>query len=194
MGRPMYLNAMWVHEDGVGAETVELGVVDGALLVYPIVDERGAFGSGRDHCEEREIINIKSGIRSGMYLFREGDEVRGFDMDIDELGDAVLGYCGVGEREHESHLLEHRELHFEKLDRCAAYGERGVGCDGGRKEEHGIGRVLGDRIGDVHRYLRLPVDGERGRADAFDTHTKIAQVSADFLDLVVGGCVLDDGG
>ena len=95
----------------------------------------------------------------------------------------------------EAHLLEHRQLDLEELDRHPADRDRGLGDDRGREQRHRLDRVLARaRSRRRRRCPRQPVTVQRGGADALDRHAQLLQVEAEVLDHVVGRRVADHRG
>jgi len=66
-------------EVGARAEAVELGVIDGPLLIHPVVDEGRASRLGRDDSEEGEIVDIEPRVRARMNLLGDGNKLGGLN-------------------------------------------------------------------------------------------------------------------
>ena len=94
----------------------------------------------------------------------------------------------------EAHLLQHRELDLQELDRHPAHRQLGLGDDRRGQQAHRLDRVLGGGVVDVH------VDARRRRARSAwscrcprPVTPSCLQEEAQVLDHVVGGGVADDG-
>ena len=89
--RALYRDAVRVEEAGRRAEAIELGVVDSALLVDPVVDECHAFGLCGYDGEEGKVVDVETRVRTSVNLFRECDELGRLYGNVSKLRDAVFG-------------------------------------------------------------------------------------------------------
>ena len=80
--RAFYRDAMRVVQARHRTEAVQLGVIDGALFIRPIVDEGRPLGLRRDNGEEGQVINVESRVGARVNLLGEGDELGRFYMNI----------------------------------------------------------------------------------------------------------------
>src|SRR6266403_208151 len=141
---------MRIEQEGSCAKVVELGVVDGTFLKYPVVDERVALGLGCYDCEKRKVVDVKSRIRTRVNALRKGDKLRRLDMNIGEFGDAVFGNARIRDREAQVHFLENRELYLKEFDRGSAHRKPGLCGGSSSDEEHGVRRVLSNGVLGIH--------------------------------------------
>ena len=139
------------------------------------------------------VVDVQAGERHRVDLVDRRLQLGGPDGQVHQAGTAVVG--GVLRRAVvvEAHLLQHRELDLQELDRHPADRQLRLGDDRGGQQAHRLDRVLGGGVVDVHVDVRHAVHGERRGADALDPYAERLQEEAQVLDHVVGGGVADDG-
>lgn len=184
---------MGIDEGDFGAEFTELGEVDGAVFVDPVVDEGATVGGGADDGEEGEIVDVEAGEGHGVDFVGWGGESGFFKGDVDEAGATVVGEIFGAEIEVEAHVFEDFEFDFEEFDGSSSDGDFGFSDDTGGDETHGFDGVFARAVLDVFADLRFAVDGDGRGADAFDFNTELFEVEADVLDHVVAAGVSDGG-
>ena len=81
---------MRVGKKRLGAEFIELFVVDRSALVDPIVNECCATRLRRDHREKGEIIDVKSGVGTGLDFLRKSDKARRKSTKVNEVCAPIL--------------------------------------------------------------------------------------------------------
>ena len=187
-------HAVRVEQLDLAAELVELGQVDRAVLVDPVVQQCLALGDGRDHGEERQVVDVEAGERHRVDLVERSAQHGALGDDVDQPGLAVEGGVLRATLVGEAHLLQGRELDLHELDRHPADGDLGAGHDRRGEQRHRLDGVLGRRVLEVDVDLLQARDGERGGADALDGHAELLQVEAQVLDHVVRRGVADHGG
>lgn len=64
---------MDVGELDVGIELVQLGVVDGAVFVNPVMDERATFCGGGNWYKVWQVVDVDAREWVGFELVLEGD-------------------------------------------------------------------------------------------------------------------------
>ena len=154
-GRALDHHPVRVEQLDLAAELVELGEVDRAVLVDPVVEQRLALRDRRDHREERQVVDVEARERHRVDLVERGGAaatawvVRSTSRVWPLARDVLLGAVVA-----EAHLLEQRQLDLEELDRHPPDGDRRLGDDGGGEQRHRLDRVLGRRVVDVDVDLR----------------------------------------
>src|SRR3990167_1633778 len=140
--RAVDIDAVRVGKKHTGAELFHFHVVDGAVLVDPVVDERPAFGLRRYGNEERKIVYVDARIRARGYFLGRRGELRGKHGDIGEYRAAILGGVLGTVLVLLAHLSERHELQFEKVERATLDGYFRLGRRRKRDEEHRFYRVF----------------------------------------------------
>lgn len=194
LGRPVNENTVRVCEHSVGAELVEFGKVDGALFVHPVVDEGLPGSLRRDDREEREIVDVESGVDTRMDLFVERHQLGRLSGDIDQLGGAVVAEIRFRLLVLKAHFFKLEKLELQELNRTTGDSDAGVGHNRCSKEKHAVGRVFRQSIFNINVNVFHTGYFEGGCTKSLNSYSEVLQESTHLLHHVVSGGVLDDGG
>lgn len=137
-----------VDHGDFAVEFTELGEVDSAVFVDPVVDECAAFCGGGDDSEEGEAVDVEAGKWHGVDFVGWGDEVGFMESDVDEACTVVVGEIFVGEGEFLVHEFESFEFDGEELDWGACDCNFGFSDDTCSDETHGFDRVFAGGVFD----------------------------------------------
>src|SRR3989344_4144682 len=191
--RAVDVDAVRVGKKHAGAEFFHFHIVDSAVLVHPVMDERAAFGLRRDRHEERKIVYVDARIRARGYFLGRRGELRGKHGDIGEYRAAILGGVLGTVLVLLAHLSERHELQFEKVERATLDGYFRLGRRRKRDEEHGFYRIFAR----IHFYIPVVIihtvhDECRG-PDTLYLYSAQLKKNTEVLHHVIGTRVLDDG-
>lgn len=91
MGGPFDIDAMSIDHGDIGIQFTELGEIDGAVFVEPIVDKGAAVSGGGDKREEGEVVDVDTGKWHGVdFVF--GSTKGAFPYrDINKTSTAIVG-------------------------------------------------------------------------------------------------------
>src|SRR3990167_5780207 len=169
--RAVDVDAVRIGKKHFGTEFFHFHVVDGAVLVDPIVDERAPFGLRRYGDEEREIVDVDARIRTRGYFLGWGGYLLGNHGDIGEYRAAVLRSVLGAVFVLLAHLSERHELQFKKVEGAALDGYFRLGRRRERNEEHRFYRIFAR----IHFYVPIDVidsmDDEGRCPDTFYLHS-----------------------
>src|SRR3989338_1786124 len=88
--RALYRDAVWIMQYRRRAEAVELGVINSALLIHPIMNQGCSFGLCCDHCKEGKIIDVQTRVWACMNFLGESDQLGRLKRYINEFCDSVF--------------------------------------------------------------------------------------------------------
>jgi len=180
---------MRIEQLHIGTEFGQFQQVDGAVLIDPVMNERLAVRRRSNDSEERQVVDIETRERHRVDLVLVGVQLRGLDRDIDQPSEVVARTVFLPDREPQAHLVQDRQLDLQEFDRGAGDGQFGMGHDGRGDQAHRLDRVLRDGVGDILVELRLALDAQGGRPDAFDLDAQHHEEDTQILHHVVGGGV-----
>ena len=179
------------------AELVELGEVDRAVLVDPVVEQGLALGDGGDDREERQVVDVEARERHRVDLVERRVQRRTAAVVMSTRrvwplrGDVLLGAVVAGSPSPRAvassisrNSIGTRRMVISRL-----------GDDRGGEQGHRLDRVLAGRVVDVDVDLvarRCTVRVVVPMPSTVDA--ELLQEEAEVLDHVVGRGVADDGG